>query len=351
MKTISRESFILFNEQLSSMLGLDLPLPESLRQVSFELQDKRLATTLAEVIRDVERGKSYAEAVDKRASELPELYGAMVKAGEESGNLAEILRQTASYHHDMMMLENKVKANLIYPGILTAALVLLLLLYGLHVVPRMATIFASVAPRDLLGPYRSVSLPWPTRLLVWFGGSYLFPALCVCAAAAGWRYRQRIAHWWEANQFMAPVWGDLMLSAYIARICRTLGVLLKSGVALNEALLLTEKTLPNRVVAESFQAARRSVTAGKKLGASLSAAGFFPPAFTWMVGMAEEREGVERCLLEAGEYYQHRVERRSQLLARLVEPALLVMFGVIFGFLVIAYFGPLIMPVFGGGEY
>lgn len=334
MKTIAPESFILFNQQLASMLALELPLPDSLRQVSAQMDDARLREAVDAVAREVERGGSYSQAVEKRAGDLPEFYGAMVKAGEEGGSLAEVLRQSAAYQHELLLFENKVKANLVYPAMLLAGALLLTVLFGFLVIPRIAFLI------ETAGVVRS-RLPLPTRLLLWLWGSPVLPL--AAAAAAAWTYRSRLwlADLWAEAQFRAPFWGDLAISAYVARICTTLGALLKTGVTLDQALLLTENTLDNRRVRAALGQARRAASAGGKLGPSLAAAGLFPQAFTWMVGAAEERGGLEACLTEAGRYHQQRVERMSLLLARSVEPVLLVLVGVAVGLLAVATFLPM----------
>lgn len=339
MKTIAPESFILFNQQLAAMLALDLPLPESLRQVSAQMEDPGLRRAVDAVTREVERGGSYSQAIEKQAADLPELYGAMVKAGEEGGSLAEILRQAAAYQHEMLLFENKVKANLVYPAMLLVGALMLVALFGFLVIPRMALLVESAG-------FVQARLPLPTRLLLWLAGSRALLVATATAAAGGFLYRVRLAESWEENQFRLPFWGDLALAAFVARIAATLGVLLKNGVPLDQALLLTGNTLDNRLVRAALDQARRAVRGGKMLGPSLAATGLFPTAFTWMVGAAEERGGLEACLMDAGRYYQQRVERLSQVLARSVEPLLLLLLGIAVAALALASF----LPMFSMGE-
>ncbi len=334
MKTATAESLILFNRQLASMVGLDLPLPESLRRAGTDLQDPLLAKTVAELAADVEHGVSFSDAVAKRRSELPEIYGALVKAGESSGNLGEALRHAASYEEQMLALSHKLKANLIYPVLLAVLLVGLLALFGIVILPKFGIIYRSF----------DATLPLATRIVMSLSGlmgHWLTYTLMVPAGVAVYRFRVPVWGWLGKHQFRIPVWNEFVRTVLMARFCKTLGHLLERGVGIAEALTLTRGTMGNGVFEEAVAKAGAAVERGGKLSEALSATGVFPATATWLLAASEERGDVVPCLLELGDYYHHAAERRGKMLAALIEPILIMLTGLIVGIIVVSLFMPL----------
>jgi len=337
MKNASAESLILFNRQLASMVGLDLPLPESLRQAGADLQDPAFARTAALLAEEVERGSSFSEAVAKHKDALPELYGAMVKAGEAGGNLCETLRRAAAYEEQMLLLTGKLQAGMIYPAILLTGLVGLLGLFAIFVIPRMAMLLT-----DSFGIFGS-ELPLMTRFLLFVGGvlgHWLTYALLAVLAVAAYRQRERLLSLLGERQFRIPLWNDFVTTILMARFCKTLGELLARGVGMVEAFSLTRKTMRNRVFEEAVAKAAASVERGEKLGGAMAATGVFPATATWLLGAAEEKGDLVACLAELGDCYHRAAERRGLLLIKLIEPALIIAMGLSVAFVVIACFRP-----------
>ncbi|MFH1353451.1 MAG: type II secretion system F family protein [bacterium] len=340
MKKISLESFILFNQQLASMLELDLPLTESLKRISAEMKDKRLIKTIEELTKEIEKGSSFSQALAKYSDSLPEVYSAMVKAGEESGNLSEVLHQMASYSQDLLILKNKVKANMIYPAILIVGLVLEMLLFSFIIIPRSLILFNEV--------YSSFGrrLPVLTRIVIGIGnflGSYQAFILLIIFLIAAFAFRRKIKMWAENK---IPFWSDFILSVIISRFYKTLGHLLKNGVGIIEAFTLTEKTVGNRIIETGLAKAREFISKGEKIGSALKKAEIFPLTLTWILSAAEERDDLENWLMATGDYYQQRADGRSQIIVKIIEPVILVVFGLIVGTIVIAYF----LPIFNMGS-
>lgn len=341
MNRAAAESLILFNRQLASMVALDLPLPEGLRRVGAELQDPAFARTVAELAGDVERGASFGEAVEKRRGGLPEVYAALVRSGEAGGGLAEALRQAASYQEQMLQLTSKAQAALVYPAILAVCLFGLVLLFGVVLLPRMSMILQAFA--STWGD-AGLRLPLPTRLLFGLGrlmNHWATYALAAAAAAIAWRARARLSAWLEERQLRLPVWREFMTSVLMARFCMTLGRLLQLGVGLSEAFSLTRKTMDNRVFEEAVAKAGESIEKGGKVAEALAATGVFPKTATWLLASSEEKGDLVACLSELGDYYHRASERRALLLARVLEPVIIVAAGLVVGFVVIAFFLPL----------
>ena len=342
MKTVSAESLILFNRQLASMVGLDLPLPESLRRAGADMQDPALAKTAALLAEEVERGSSFSQALDKHKDALPEMYGAMVKAGEAGGNLSETLRRAAAYEEQMLMLSNKLQASLVYPAIILTGLAGLLGLFALFVIPRM---------RILLQQFQNWGgvLPIPTRILLFFGtllGHWLTYVFLASLAVVAYRRREEVLRWLGERQFRIPFWNDFVTMILMARFCKTLGELLSRGVGMIEAFSLTRKTMGNRVFEEAVAKAAASVERGGKLSEAMAQTGVFPTTATWLLGAAEEKGDLVACLAELGDCYHQAAERRGLLLAQLIEPFTIIVLGLCVGFVVISFF----MPLFGLGS-
>ena len=336
MKSISSKSFVLFNEQLAAMSRLDLPLPESLRRASAELDDKGMARTVEALAREIERGSSLSQAIAKHPGELPEVYAALVKAGEAGGNLPEVLRQMTTYSHEMLLLKSKAKANLIYPAMLAAGFVLVSLLFTLLVLPGFELIYSTFGSE----------LPLLTRIVIGIDGAVFHHPITLAAAlslaaAALFRRRRAVMDWWEVFQFRVPLWRDFVLSTMIARSCATLGMLLKNSVPLTEALTLTEASVESPRVSGALAQVRASVARGGKAGAALEKTGVFPKSLTWLLSAAEERGDLDSCLLETAAFYQRRADRLGQAMTVLMEPIFIVVCGVVFGTVIVALFQPM----------
>ncbi len=338
-KPVSAEALALFNRQLAAMLGLELPLPESLRRASADLGDPRLAAAAAELAREVEGGGALSEGVARRTGELPEIYAALIRAGEAAGNLAEALRWGADYSEKMASLSNRIRSAMIYPAILLGGFVALLLLLGMWVVPRMRFLLEFG-----ISGFR-MELPLPTRFI--FGlwgvvGHWAAWAALAAAGAALYSQRRKAWAWIEEFQFRVPLWKDFMLCALLSRFCRTLLALLKSGVAVQEAFNLTKRTMGNRVFEEALAKSGEAVAAGGRIADSLGRTGVFPATFTWILGAAEARGDLLACLGELADYYEHACERRALLLERAIEPAVMAALGLIVGATVVAFFLPML---------
>lgn len=336
MKSISSRSFIQFNEQLAAMVALDLPMPESLRRASGDMGDPRLARTVAALAREIEKGSSLSSAVSNHPGELPEVYAAMIKAGEASGNLAQVLRQMSSYSHDMHLLKSRAKASLIYPAMLSVMFLGLMMVFSFLVAPAFENIFGSF----------DAELPSLTRFVLDIGDAFAHPsplavaALALLAAAAFMR-RSFLKEWWDGFQLRLPWWGDFALSTLISRACATLGVLLDNGVPLVDALTLTQASSDNRVVRAALDQARDAVTRGEKAGSALAKTGVFPKTFTWLLTAAEERGDFDSCLQETGAYHARRADRIAKAMALALGPAMIAACGLVFGTVVIAMFLPM----------
>lgn len=336
MKTSAPETFILFNRQLASTLELDMPLPESLRRVSADLADPALQGSVEKIAVELERGKTFSEALALHGAKLPAVYGALVRAGEATGNLGEALAQAASHDEQMLALQNQVRANMLYPAMLAAGALSLAALFGAVIIPRIAVIFAA------FGMYEE--LPLPTRVLIAAGrvaGHWLFWIGSAAAGAAAFRLRKEALAWLELRQFRIPLWGEFMVSVLLARFCKTFAALLHGGVAVVDALALTKATMRNPVFEEALARAEASVQSGGKIAAALSQSPLFPATLSWLLGAAEERGDIVPCLRELGDYYQHAADRRALLIAKLVEPALMVVVGLLVGCVLVAFWLPM----------
>lgn len=334
MKRASVESFILFNRQLASMVGLDLPLPDSLRRAGSDLRDKDLAQTVDQLAKDVERGGSLAEAVARRGQVLPRIYAALVRAGEAGGGLGQALRQAAEYDAQMLSLQNQARASMIYPAMLLAGFAALMVLFGILILPRMTGLYQ---------PFK-MELPLLTRILVSLGrllghwGSYLALGL---AGAAAYKYRQGIKEKIAARQFDIPLWNDFIMAVLMARFCKTFGALLGQGVGAVDALALTRDVLGNRRFEEAVSKALRSVESGSGISEALAKTGVFPETVTWLLRASEERGDIVPGLVELGEYYQQAADRRGLTISKMIEPVIIIVMGVVIGSVVIAYFIPM----------
>ena len=335
---VKTRDVVIFTRQFATMINAGLPLVQSLNILAAQTENKTLAEITRAVVYDVESGNTLADAFSKHPKGFSQLYVNMVAAGEAGGILDTILLRLATFLEKNDALVRKVKGAMIYPGVIMTVAGGAITVLLVFVIPTFQNMFASA----------NLELPLPTRVVIgmsnfligyWWAillgiGGIIFAIRSYYATAPG---RLQL----DSLLLRAPVLGDVIRKSAVSRFTRTLGTLVSSGVSILEGLEITAKTAGNQVVHDAVMLSRQSIAGGETIAAPLEKSKVFPPMVISMIAVGEQTGGLDEMLSKIADFYDEEVDVAVSALVSLMEPAMIVLLGVIVGGMVIAMYLPI----------
>lgn len=332
------DDLVILSQQMAVMIRSGLPLIEVLNILGEQTERRLLANVMQQIERDVEGGASLTEAIQKHPNVFNTFYLSMIRAGEASGMLDSILDQVATYMERVAALQRKIRSALMYPTTVTIVAIGITFFLMVKVVPVFKDIFESFEG----------TLPWPTLITIGiseFLQSYWWLTFILAIAAwvglNQWGKTQTGRMTIDRFKLTMPLFGPLMLKSSVAKFCRTLGTLIRSGVNILYALEITAKTSGNAVIEQAVYKTRSSIQAGESLTKPLVEADVFPPMVTRMIDVGERTGALEGMLIKIADFYEDQVNTMVAGLTSLIEPLLIVFLGVVIGFVVVSMFLPM----------
>ncbi len=337
-RAVTPEALLLLNHELIALLHAGLPVPEALATVAERPGAPRLASVLARVLADVRTGVHLSDACAAHPEVFDGVYVSSVRTGERSGDLAGVLRR---YQHDLrrrIAVRRKVAQALAYP---------LFLLFTLAVI--LGALFAFVMPRFVaLYAEFEAELPLATRLLAGFVERLpvLAPAAALVGVAAllalrAWVRSERGALQWGALKQRLPLYGPLHCTFLVAHTTRTLATLLGAGLPMSGALDTVRAALPNRAYARRLEQVGARVGEGQSLARALAAEDMLPGMGLKLVEAGEAGGSLTEMLEEIAGYNEDVLEHRLGRTAALVEPALMLLMGLLVGGIILVMYLPI----------
>ena len=336
---IKSDDLILFSRQLATMVNAGLPLVQGLDTLADQMENPSLKTLIRKLEDDVAGGESFSQALLKHQKVFSEFYVSMIRAGEESGTLDEILNRLATYLENSAKLARKVKSALVYPAVVTVMSILIVMVLILKVVPTFKNIF------DAFGG----TLPLPTRVLI--GTSEIlkdyFLIVAGILAVAFFLLRKYVRTEKGRLQFdglklRIIIFGSLMKKVALAKFARTLCTLIKSSVPILKALEIVGATSGNKVLEKTLSSVGIGVKEGKTIAEPLSKSRFFPAMVVKMISVGEKTGALEDMLTKIADFYESEVDAAVDGLTSVIEPVLICFLGIIIGSIVIAMFLPIL---------
>ena len=335
---VKLKQIAVFCRQFATMVNSGLPILRALSILADQTQSAELAKVLVQVRTDVEQGSSLSGAMGKHPKAFNNLFISMVKAGETGGVLDDVLLSLASQIEKEVELRRKIKSAMTYPVVVVALVTLILAAMLLFVVPQFETIYTNLGGR----------LPLPTRILLGvseaFRKYWYVIALGVGIGAFVFRRykntdqgRARV----DALKIRIPVFGPLFHKVALARFSSTLGMLLRAGVPILQALDNVKETVNNRVIADAVDDVKASVREGESIAKPLGKHKVFPPMVVQMLAVGEETGAVDTMLDKVAEFYNNEVTATVEALTSLIEPLLIAIIGGMVGAAVIALYMPM----------
>lgn len=330
---LSANDRVIFARQLTTLVRAGIPLDRSLGLCRDLAHKPALREVVEVVLKQLRSGKPLADSLAASGRFFPPLYVAMVRAGEASGTLSAVLERLVEFEEFNQELRTYLVSALIYPALLlTVGGAAVTLLLG-WVVPRFAEVFEQAGR----------ALPLPTWILLQVAEAfqtYALPGIVVLGVALWgvhrWTRTEAGRLRWDGWKLRAPVAGPVWQKLEIARFAKTLGTLLNQAVPIVSALRLTRDVLGNRVLAGTVEPLMQGVKRGQGLARPLAEARLFPPLAVQLTTLGEETGRLDAMLLQVAEVYDREVRTAMKRLVSLVEPAVILVMGLIVGAIVVS---------------
>ncbi len=336
---IKIDDLVVFSRQLATLVGSGVPLLESLGVLHEQTEKTQFKRVLQALHDEVRGGKSFSEALDKHPRVFSFLFIHMVRAGETSGHLEEILDRLAAYLEKTSALQKKIKSALTYPAVVAAMAFFITTGMMTFVIPKFAEIFASI----------NAPLPMPTKIIIaasnLLKNYFLF---LMAAAGAGffifhkWTKTKIGRYVWDSSKLKFPIFGPLFLKVAVSKFSRTFATLIKSGVPILSSLEIVAYTMDNAQLERVILSLRASVTKGEGISVPLSKSPLLPPMVVRMIAVGEETGELEKMLVKIADFYDAQVESTVSALTSLIEPLVIAFLGVVIGGIVISMFLPIL---------
>jgi type IV pilus assembly protein PilC len=338
-KKVKLDDLVIFSRQLSTMVEAGIPLVNVLDILSQQIEKKGFAAIIKKIRDDVEAGSSFSQALTRHPGVFSTLYINMVRAGESSGMLDEILNRVATYLEKTSALQRKVKSAMVYPIAVISISIVITIFLLVKVVPTFQGIF------DLLGG----DLPLPTQILIlvssilrkWFIFG-LISIIVLIIAITRYAKTEKGKLFFDGLILKLPVFGDLVRKVSVAKFSRTLSTLVKSGVPILGSLDIVAKTSGNKVVEVAVNNSKNAVREGKNLAEPLSKSAVFPPMVVRMIAVGERAGELEKMLSKIADFYDEQVDAAVAGLTSIIEPMIILFLGIVVGGIVLSIF----MPIF-----
>jgi type IV pilus assembly protein PilC len=332
-KKVKRPEIMHLSRQLSAFIRAGLPLLEAVHTLSEEANNPTLKKVLHEVEEGLRSGDTLSDCLDKYPKVFPDYYRGILRSAELTGQLDTVLDQLATYLERDMEAGQKVKAAMIYPGVIAGMSVVTVVILATFVLPRFKVFFEGLdtelplTTRMLLGG-TGILMQWWWAILL--GGLALVVSVYLILKTKAGRYRK------DKLLLRLPVIGDTIQYALVERYCRILASMVDAGVALPEALQVASGALRNTVYTRALATISLAVMEGEGIARPLARAKLFPATATQMIQVGEDTGTLDTQLEVTARYYERELDYKIKKLTALFEPAVILAMGGVVGFVAIA---------------
>lgn len=328
-----------FCRQFVSILRAGVPISSVLNMLSQQTENKKLAAAVRRMEADIEKGDSLANSMRRHPRIFSNMLVNMVAAGEESGNLEQSFRQMEIYFEKAKRTKGSITKAMIYPSILLIVMVVVVIVMMTSIIPKFLSTFAEM----------DMELPLPTRMVMatsdWFVQWWWLLSIGLVVAVVGGILFNRTRpgqHFFGLLTRKIPVVKTLVVRSACATFCRTLSLLLSSGISLTDSLEMVANNMTNIYFKEAVLLVRSQVSVGWQLHTALQETGLFPPLVYNLVGIGEETGDLQDMLAKTADYYDEEVEQATQSLLSMMEPAVILLMGVFVVIIVLSIYLPML---------
>ncbi len=334
----SKEIYI-FSKQLANLMKSGVSLLRALKIVEEQTSNVYFKHVIASIADNVKNGRALSESLALYPKVFSPLFVTMIHAGEESGNLYEILMSIAAHQQRQEEIKSKVKTAMVYPCLMAGVGLATIFFILCFVLPKMAGLFSSLGN----------NLPLPTMILLslskFFNKAWIFILLAIAfASIAIYRWMGSAKGKLVFSEFILrlPLFGDVLLKTELARFASTLSLLIKSGVSIVRALQIAIPVLNNQLIREQLWRCKDLLVAGRSFAEGIAQVKQMPPMMGQMINVGEESGNLVDVLKEVGESYEQEVNEKVKIMTTLLEPIMILAVGLVVGFMVFA----MLLPIF-----
>ena len=345
----SMQELATFTQQFANLLKAGMPLTTALNSMAY-LGSKGIPTEVSKQLRqDVTEGRSLSDAMAKQPVVFADMYVNMVRAGEQSGSLQDVLRRLAEHYERFAEVRSRVQSALIYPVIVMLVGFGMVIVFIVFILPTFLSLFTGM----------NAQLPLSTQLLIGISDFLRNPLYLLTMALVGVagsivyiRFRasevgRRVLDRWKLK---LPIFGKVMRLYLFGQFARTLGTLMQNGVSVLTALKITEQVLPNVVLKEAIAKTREAVTDGKTLAQPLARSQVFPQLMIDLIRIGEETGDVPGALRNVAETYENDLNITLRVMMNLIEPVMIIGIALVVVFLLMSVLQAMFMITSSIGE-
>ncbi len=335
---IKSSDITVFGRQLASLLRSGVPILRALWIISEQSTNPKFRDFLDKAQKDINNGRSLSMVLADYPKQFPPVYVALVRTGEDSGNLQEALLRVSEYRQKQEEIMSRVKTAMAYPALMAFTGIGTIIFMLTYVIPKLTKLFSTMGSH----------LPLPTKILMqvsdffqnpWFWlliGTILFTLFAII------KMRPKETHWaWSVLSLKLPIVKGFIVKSELARFSRTFELLIKSGLPILRALEVASPVLNNSIFKKCLLKAEEDLTGGGSLGKSLRDSGVFPLFMTNLVSVSEESGKMDEAMSEVANFYERETDEAIRIMTSLLEPLMILVMGCIVGFIVIAMMLPM----------
>ncbi len=342
-KPVKREEVYVFANQLAVLLDAGVSMLSALSILSQQTQDARFRKVIDQLQEDINAGATVTKAFSSFPNIFPQLFVSLIRAAEVGGQLPQILRLVSQYLQQQDKVDKKLKSAIVYPKFV----------FGFFMVVLMGILFGLVPKFEETFKTFGSELPAPTQLLLDFSrfalDNLVFGILGIVAFSISYkRFKQTDAGrlFFDKMKLRIPLFGDLTQKASLSKFCRTLKILMQSGVPLVESLDIAGETTENVLFTNALKNIRQGVIGGQSLSKQMNQFAIFPEMVVKMIATGEESGSLEKMLKSVSELYDTHVDTKIAGLSTIIEPVLMIGIGIIVVIVILALY----LPIFNIGN-
>lgn len=330
---VNSRQVMLFTQQLANLLKSGMSLKQALESLTRQQKAKSLGPILEQVGEEIMQGANLSDALARNPKIFTRFYTNMIRSGEQSGTLPEVLKRLTEHYERLADIREKVTSALLYPAIVLVVGIGVVFVFMVFLLPKFTQMF-----QDL-----GTTLPLPTRMLISVGNlagnPWFLIGLATVVAGVVFGYKRAMQSvegrlTLDRWKLRIPLAGNTLKAAFFAQFSRTLATLLGNGVPVLTALKIAEDTMTNLVIAREIAKARERVTDGTTISAPLAAGQIFPPLLIDMLAIGEQTGDMPTALNNVAALYEQELTQDVKRFTTLLEPAVIVMIALVVGFIV-----------------
>jgi type IV pilus assembly protein PilC len=337
---VTIKDIAVFCRQFYTMLDAGLSINNALHILSEQLTNKKFKETISNIEEEVRKGSTLSEAMKLHNNIFPDLLINMIETGELSGNLDQIMLRMSNHYEKENKINNKVKNAMIYPIILSIISITVISVILIFVMPVFVDMFTN----------SGVELPLTTKILLGISNgireNIIIIFLLISIIITLVRYYLKTDNgllWINKMKLSLPIIKELNQKIIVSRFTRTLSTMLSSGLPLIQSLQIVGQVIGNKLVEDALNTVREKVIKGEGLALPIKETGLFPPMLSSMIGIGEESGALDEILNKTADFYDEELDSAITTFTSMLEPIMIVVMGVIVGFLIIS----IIQPMFG----